>query len=146
MTTSLSRIMTNLEALLPIIIPDPLVMLFCNKTRQNKTIQPKNPIHVVTWPFNHLIKLQRTRRHQTRQCIDLLLETPTIESPCHVTNDRSCDNLKNLYFHVMRLMATKLSRLLAFRRRLSTQTLKSPPTSCSKISLLFFPLLLTKIR
>ena len=48
------------------------------------------------------LQLQKTHKHPTRQVVDLQGEAPIFEATWyfdHVTNGRSSDNLKNLYFY-----------------------------------------------
>ena len=57
-------------------------------------------IHKVIWPTDHVIKV------------------------------RSCDNFKNSYFTITRVMASKPGRVLSYVSRYSTKVLKAPLTSC----------------
>ena len=98
------------------------------------TTRSSRPYIWVNLQWNTLyMHLQMIRGYQTRQGANLQWEVPTIIGIWpfyHVTNVRSLDSFKNLYFHYARLMVSKSGRVLSYGRGFSTRTLKFLPCSC----------------
>ena len=56
--------------------------------------------------------------------------------PSDVTNERSRDNRKIYISTDTRFMTTRLDKILSSGKMIKTQKFKSPPTSCSRFSLI----------
>ena len=84
------------------------------------TTRSSRPYIWVNLQWNTLyMHLQMIRGYQTRQGANLQWEVPTIIGIWpfyHVTNVRSLDSFKNLYFHYARLMVSKSGRVLTYGR------------------------------
>ena len=118
-TIKLGWIVTYHKRLLPIKSLDALFTWTYEITWQTKPIilSPTQSL----LPSPNLVEWWLTVVVRTYKAHDPLITWPEW---CHVTT------WKIYFFTFTRLMATKLGKVLTSRRRFSTQTLKSSPTSC----------------
>ena len=119
MATKLGRILTYLEQFLPINLLDPLVMWSCEITWQTKKLRL----------YYHRLIAAKLARSQTYPEGLLSYSHTTINQMIllyHVTI------WETLWSTFIRLMATKLDRMLSIERSFSKRTLKLLPTSCKE--------------
>ena len=119
MATKLGRILTYLEQFLPINLLDPLVMWSCEITWQTKKLRL----------YYHRFIAAKLARLQTYPEGLLSYSHTTINQMIllyHVTI------WETLWSTFIRLMATKLDRMLSIERSFSKRTLKLLPTSCKE--------------
>ena len=98
------------------------------------------PLPVDTWPFGHMA-LQNHVTYFVTSAGDLLCEAPIIYSNMTFNQVVMLDRktIWKMYICTFtRHMATKLGRMLTSKRRFSTQTQKSSPTSCFFVCLFGF--------